>query len=162
MLDLASFQKGLDSFVEEDVPYDWKRQQIDVLCFLYDALVDEDTGNPIAGRDPSTRRENVPGGFSRGNWRVDISPRSYVIGDRANPPSPMTDDEIRDKLGGIKQGLKSRQQSFDMVWIYNNARYIQALEDGHSRQRPNGFVQLAIEETRLFIAARIDAYERRK
>lgn len=45
------------------------------------------------------------------------------------------------------QKAKIKFNSF--IHISNNVKYIKALEDGHSTQRPTGFVDIAFEKTRL-------------
>lgn len=143
MFDLAPFQKELNTFIEEEVPREWKRRVIDIICFLHDAI---SSSNPVAGRDPNARREkNVPGGFSKNNWLVDTSISSKVFGSRENPPKGLSDDDIRDKLAIL------RNKNPEIVWIYNNVRYVRYLEDGSSQQAPYGFISLSIEETRAYM-----------
>jgi hypothetical protein len=39
------------------------------------------------------------------------------------------------------------------VFIVNNLAYVEALENGHSKQAPNGFVKLAMMEVEADIAS---------
>lgn len=143
MIDIWGFQKELNAFIEDEIPREWKRRVIDIICFLYDGIISR---NPVAGNDPDTKKEyGIPGGFSKGNWKVDLGISDDVEGSRENPPSPLSDNDIRSKLGVLKM------KNPDIVWVYNNAKYIQALEDGHSRQAPRGMVSSAVSQTRAFM-----------
>jgi hypothetical protein len=88
-----------------------------------------------------TRRTPVDTGRARANWfvtegqpsaRVDLHPGAK----KGEVPEPAAPD-----VSGL-DGTKS-------VFIINNLPYIEALENGHSRQAPNGMVRLAIQAAEL-------------
>ena len=88
-----------------------------------------------------TRRTPVDTGRARANWfvsegqptsQVDLHPGAKT-GSIPEPPAPDVSN------------LKGDQS----VFIVNNLPYIEALENGHSKQAPNGMVRLAIQAAEL-------------
>lgn len=84
-----------------------------------------------------TRRNPVDTGRSRANWNVAV-----------NTPDTSTRGLMHSK-GSVEPlhpfpSLPAIRGT-DTVHITNNLPYIRALESGHSRQAPNGFVQLAVD-----------------
>lgn len=49
-----------------------------------------------------------------------------------------------------------------MIWISNNVVYIQRLEEGHSQQKPYGFINDALRKTTFFIESEIDRLNRER
>jgi len=47
--------------------------------------------------------------------------------------------------------LFARARPFGIIWIYNNVKYIVALENGHSKQAPQGMVEGALNDLQTFI-----------
>jgi hypothetical protein len=78
------------------------------------------------------------GGRARGNWLVNLG--SAATGERAS----------KDSSGSatIQTGMSSINGSAPGVSIHitNNVPYIRPLNDGHSKQAPVGFIELAVME----------------
>lgn len=88
--------------------------------------------------DGIVRRTPVDTGRARANWRMTLdTPSDEVIGDGKDKgvkyPAPNAPD--------IETG-----EGEHSIFIINNLAYIEALENGHSKQAPNGMVALAIAE----------------
>jgi len=144
-MNVANFKQALDEFSEQEIPYQWKRQTIDIIVFLFVT---------IKARNPWLT------GHSHNNWSVSIgTPTIEERGERDEPNRSTTardisEQQVRVQLGAMKQGWGAKQGNFDIVWVYNNVPYVQALENGHSGQAPEGFIGIAIEETRTYIQMR--------
>lgn len=92
-----------------------------------------------------TKETPIDTGFARSNWVPQIGTEfSGLAGEY-----PYVDET--DKSSGLIDVMSSYTLSKGSVFISNNAEYIQALEDGHSLQAPQGFVlrslTLAIQKT---------------
>lgn len=49
--------------------------------------------------------------------------------------------------GYARSGWQLDPKKNGNVWVENDVKYVQYLEDGHSRQAPNGFVDQAVSAT---------------
>jgi hypothetical protein len=81
-------------------------------------------------------RSPVDTGYFRRNWQVSIdTPAEGTVGDKpakgGTIPAPPPLD--------IPKGALH-------VWICNNVVYAEALENGHSKQAPNGMVAISVAE----------------
>ncbi|MEN6306679.1 MAG: HK97 gp10 family phage protein [Anaerohalosphaeraceae bacterium] len=90
----------------------------------------------------------VDTGRARGNWQVTIGrPATAAI-------------EAVDKSGGetIKKGLAAiaDMPPYQVVWISNNVDYIEFLEDGTSRQAPEGMMSLTLEELKVMFSKAVE------
>lgn len=86
-------------------------------------------------------RTPVDTGRARANWQVGISRPADGVIDAVDPRGGAT----------VKSGVEAIAQlpPFPLVFITNNLPYIEALENGHSRQSPpGGMVRLTVEELR--------------
>lgn len=95
------------------------------------------------------RRHPVDTGRARAGWALSIGEMTTTappegIGTSESPAPPPNAD-----FGGI--------DGHQVVYILNNVEYIEALEDGHSKQAPNGMVRLAIIEVESQIEAILQA-----
>ena len=88
-------------------------------------------------------------GRARASWTIAIArPDRTVAGEGQHPEfqsgaAGAATQKANSVLASMKAG------DYRPVWISNNLPYIEALEDGHSRQAPNGMVALSIAETQL-------------
>lgn len=85
----------------------------------------------------------VDTGRARGNWQVTI----------AEPSELQLKDTDVDGSKVLAAGAAAIADlpPYQVVWISNNLDYIEALEDGHSKQAPKGMVALTIAElTEMF------------
>lgn len=85
-------------------------------------------------------RTPVDTGRAKGNWQVSIG--DPLIGKL----------ETLDKEGQetVAKGLAAIADlpPYQVVWISNNLDYIELLEDGRSKQAPNGMLKLTVAELR--------------
>jgi hypothetical protein len=125
---LAAFNKEVDAFAKTLVPQK--------LVLFQKKLVLEALRR-IVMKTP------VDTGRARGNWQVTI----------AEPAEAQIDVKDKDGTAVIAAGMAAIADLPPnmVVWISNNLDYIEALEDGHSGQAPQGMVALTIAElTEMF------------
>ena len=113
------------------------------------AVVVSKTGIDIHAR--VVRRTPVDTGRARGNWLVDIgAPRNEPVGrvDGGTFGSDPVTDEAN-KLASFKGG--------DTIYISNNLPYIEALEDGHSKQSaPGAMVSRTVNEFEAIVRKNLE------
>jgi len=80
-------------------------------------------------------------GFARNSWIVTVDRDDY--GDIGN-------NVIEARIGAVSQ-----MQLGQTLYINNGANYIKALENGHSRQAPQGMVAITLPEVDEIIADEI-------
>lgn len=87
-------------------------------------------------------RTPVDTGRARGNWQTTVG-----------HPGPGQEIMTEDKGGGtvLSQGASSiaEQKGYQPIYLENNVPYIDRLEDGYSKQAPNGMVLLTLTELGL-------------
>ncbi|MCP5041081.1 MAG: HK97 gp10 family phage protein [bacterium] len=88
-------------------------------------------------RTHTTPGTPVDTGRARGNWQLSVN-------------APLTGTlDVLDKSGSSPIALAATAvnavQGFEDIWLTNNLPYILALEEGHSKQAPSGFVVQAID-----------------
>jgi hypothetical protein len=80
----------------------------------------------------------VDTGFARASWIPSVGSPSTELGGAIDAPNPAAAE------AGIARVLGFRL-SDGMAYVSNNARYIQVLDKGSSKQAPAGFVRASIE-----------------
>lgn len=171
LLNIRQFQANLLNFAHNDVPQHLMRRQIEIAVHLTGIL----TGPPSAGGTP------VDTGFAVSNWRmaVDTIPEGTLgtyqkaaerkLPYRANDPYrfkvkgwPRPPLAGRDRETLINTAFH-RGQEFNMtqwkkighvIYVFNNVKYLQVLNNGHSQQAPAGFVERAIASTKAWMATK--------
>ncbi len=83
----------------------------------------------------------VDTGRAMNNWNIAVGQPSRVVTDAGGNPAIIKGSKTKE--GPIT--LHSLRP-FDTVWISNNLSYIRFLEEGSSKQAPNGWVARAIED----------------
>ena len=83
-------------------------------------------------------RTPVDTGRARGGWAITLTSPSQAKSRRAD----------RDGGGTISQGAQRLEalKPYSVVWITNNVDYIRYLEQGTSKQAPNGMVAITLQE----------------
>lgn len=101
------------------------------------------------------KKTPVDTGRARGNWQVTIgSPATGTLDikdrKRRKPGTPAPRTATRDAAAAQERALAtiSSLQPFASVWISNNLDYIIYLENGSSKQAPNGMLSVTVEELR--------------
>ena len=86
-------------------------------------------------------RTPVKTGRAKLNWQVSINEPAEGTIDEGFSPN-ISDGEV------IEKGLVALAMlpPFSIVWIANNLEYIEFLEDGSSKQAPEGMVALTVQE----------------
>ena len=99
-------------------------------------------GDPTYWKSKSVPK-GYAGGTARANWQHDF----YGF--------PMSFNDVQDKSGGRTLDSISRNVlaggAFQMHYISNNTPYIERLENGHSRQAPDGMLKMTLLELRQFL-----------
>lgn len=80
----------------------------------------------------------VDTGRARGNWQVELNGSGSGTTETVDPAGQATIANGFAAIGAAKP--------FGKITIYNNVQYIRRLEDGSSRQAPQGMVKLSVEE----------------
>lgn len=75
----------------------------------------------------------VKSGRARGNWHIDVENPDYEITNSTTPSVPNYALDVR---------------GFPNVYISNGLPYMERLEDGLSRQAPNGITKVALAAVR--------------
>lgn len=78
-------------------------------------------------------RTPVDTGRARGNWQTSIN---------SKPSGEVNDSESE----AINKASRVKFKIGDSLYLINNLPYIQALEDGHSKQTPVGMVKITVAE----------------
>jgi len=106
-------------------------------------------------------RSPVDTGRFRGNWQVSIGemPAGTILIESENKKIASAEDDeateekersVYDKDGTITVGKAQAEilglKAGDVIFLVNNLPYAWQLENGHSRQSPNGMVELTVIE----------------
>jgi hypothetical protein len=83
----------------------------------------------------------VDTGHARMNWQV-------TIGKPANGEIEGYDKEGKKTIARGLAAIKDLS-AYKVVWISNNVTYIEFLEDGSSKQAPEGMLAVTVEELRM-------------
>lgn len=164
LLNLPEFQASLLRFAHEDVPQNLMRRQIEISLYLL---------NKLQTRTP------IDTGFAVSNWRMNVDripsgtlgtyERAKVRRMHYNPKDPYRfrkpveaplQGRSRDTL--IQTAFERGQEYNAMEWkkvghviyVFNNVKYMKYLEQGHSKQAPNGITPLAIAETKAWMKSK--------
>lgn len=145
------FQADLNKFVNEEIPREIKRRQIECMVFLWKA---------VRARTPVLTEH------AKRNWRITLGmiPRGELGKRYSNSPGGTTavgpsEEQIRNQMGMLPlgssvQGFGNKGRSA-LATLFNNVSYMQALADGHSSQAPAGYIiEGAMDELRTFIATK--------
>lgn len=137
---LKEFKLDLKHFHEVVVPETHLELQKKIVITLHRYIV---AGSPDGA--PGTP---VDWNWARANWAI-------AIGTEA----PKNDPGLRKRVP-LKQDNKAALEAmkalanakpFQILWVYNNVPYIEALEDGHSKQAPVGMVETALNSLQTVI-----------
>lgn len=103
--------------------------------------------------DPKYWKSKPPkgytGGHARANWQHSVGNRVIEEIDCIDPSGQKSIDRITASIPDKAAG--------QVHYIQNSVPYIQALEDGHSRQAPNGMVGLTQLEFKGFLTKTLAA-----
>ena len=138
---LKKFDRAVKNFNKKIVPGAHLKFQKKLAIELLSRIIDKNpVGNPDLWKGPAPK--GYVGGRSRSNWQVAVTqpPETSVTGIDASGGSALT--------AGL--GHLATSKPFGTVWIFNNVRYITALEEGHSSQAPAGMVAVSLAEIEAF------------
>lgn len=137
---LKEFKLDLENFYKVVVPESHLEYQKKIATTLHRFIV---AGSPDGA--PGTP---VDWGWARANWSVWVG-----VAAPKNDPGPRqkvaTKDDMQAKLEAMK--ALANAKPFQIIWVYNNVPYIEALEDGHSKQAPVGMVETALNSLQTVI-----------
>ena len=92
------------------------------------------------------KRTPVDTGRLRANWKASINtPSKEITG---------TKDKTGSKALKDSESVVDRYDFGDSVFFINNLPYAEAIEDGHSDQRPLGMVKVTVAEFRHIVKMR--------
>lgn len=102
-------------------------------------------GNPDLWQNPEKKPKGYAGGHARGNWQHSVNERVIEDIDCVDKSGRASIDRIQSTIPEKAAG--------QVHYVQNSVPYIEALEDGHSRQAPNGMVALTAVEFQDYVAA---------
>lgn len=151
---LSQFKVDLDHFFEKTVPAAhlalMKKIALDLLKKI---VLRTPVGNPDTWKNPDAHPPGYVGGRARANWQVSLD----VL-----PGDAHTIDKVdASGRGAISDGtleLLRLTQPYGVIWIFNNLPYMVRLENGWSRQAPQGMVQLSVIEVDSAVGAQPDLF----
>jgi hypothetical protein len=133
---LKQFQKELDDFYRNSVPEAHGKIVRKVSLQILSGVVQETA---------------VDTGRARGGWTVTTGSPSEIV-------PPLREGHIEEKKAEsivltetINKGwdkIHSAQPMKEVIWVTNNVPYIEDLEDGSSKQAPDGMVQRTLERVK--------------
>jgi hypothetical protein len=88
------------------------------------------------------------GGRFRANW-------DYGLDSAPGAQYDVTDKTPATSMNRVEGGLKGAKMAGHVHYIANNLPYAQRLEDGHSRQAPNGMVGLTVQRFDAIVSAAV-------
>ena len=91
-------------------------------------------GNPDLWQNPDNKPDGYVGGHARSNWIYSTGTRVVQEIEGVDPSGEKTNERIAASVPVKAAGM--------VHFIQNSVPYIEALEDGHSHQAPNGFIEL--------------------
>jgi hypothetical protein len=100
-------------------------------------------GNPELWQNPDNKPDGYVGGHARANW-------SHSIGALVNQEFKEIDATGGASINRIISSVPVKAAG-EVHYIQNSLPYMQALEDGHSTQAPNGMVALTETEFQDYI-----------
>lgn len=157
---VAEFAQQLAQFIEEDIPNEFIRRQIDTAMFMYNRFR---YYTPKPGMTPEAPYSS---GHAVLNWMVSID---YMTNDEngvrtrggrgGTTAKNFTETYYRTLFGTrttsgnmrYKLGTRSVQKKGSTIHVYNNVKYMQFLIDGNSKAAPQGWFDLVLEETKDFM-----------
>jgi hypothetical protein len=136
--DVMKFKMDLTNFRKVVVPANHRALCVRIAIRLHQSIVAGCAMNPIG--------TPVLTGWARSNWAfaVGMTCPTQTIGERP-PEGSMVITTIQ------SSAILQFAGPYPMIWVYNNAPYIEPLEDGHSTKAPTGMVANALHATQTFI-----------
>ena len=103
--------------------------------------------NPISTNlnEGEIRNENMPmldTGRAKGNWNIGLSNIDYTVNENAT-------SSVKGQAG--YENLPREGAGNKVIYITNNLPYINVLENGSSKQAPNGMVSLTMQDVQRSI-----------
>lgn len=143
------FELALDEFVDTVVPEKHLAVQKKVAIDLFGKIIEKNpVGNPDLWKESSLPPpKGYVGGRSRANWAISIKKPGKTASADAKPEDGVYhEQEISGTQEAAGFAAMATAKPGGTIWIFNNVRYIGALEDGHSGQAPVGMVKVALAE----------------
>lgn len=135
-----------DEFVQEVVPKEFIRRQIEIVLFMRRRLMEYTP---------------VKSGLARRNWRISTTgiPKEQ-LGTDEYLPRELSDEFYRNMFDnirrgrGLKQGTASAQGVAERITIFNLVHYIAALNNGSPTTKASHMIERAAVDTKAFIASK--------
>lgn len=138
---LLQFKLNLDHYAKVVVPKEHSNHVRKIALLLHKGIVDGSEAGPATP---------VATGWARANWGVHIGRAGIPTDPMGKRPAdgapPMSSKTYFDPTT-----IVAMTPPFPFIWIYNNVSYIEALENGHSKQAPLGMVEHALNNLQLYV-----------
>ncbi len=82
-----------------------------------------------------TKKTPVDTGRARANWNISLDSPNRSVTTSTSGKTPSLPSKVKDRD----------------IWIANNLPYIESLENGSSKQAPNGMVALSVQEVNAWV-----------
>lgn len=99
-------------------------------------------GDPSIWQNPASAPPGYEGGHMVRNWQVTLGAQTDAEIEGIDPARSPTIGAARVVIAGY-DGTRVRRN--DAVYVQNNVPYANRINDGHSRQTPAGFVEMAVQ-----------------
>jgi hypothetical protein len=143
---LTQFKLDLKHFSEVVVPAEFNGYMKRIALHLYDDITDGMSGGPGNPKDT---------GWSRANWGVKVGrtgvptePMGTYDESKSGQGTPIPRTAYMDVHNIVSMAVLGPSP---FLWLYNNAPYIEALEDGHSKKAATGFVEHALNNLKIYV-----------
>ncbi len=136
---IREFNRKAKKFVKKTAPDKFENFLRSIVTQLLAGFIE---GTPVGNSDlwDVKPKDRYVGGRARGNWQLTINQRAQGIIDTVDPDGMKTLTEGLKVLAHLpKKGIGIT------IWITNNLPYILPLENGHSTQKPVGWIGLTIQ-----------------
>ena len=136
---IREFNRKAKNFTKKLAPSKFKRFYKSIVIQLWTGFI---MNTPVGNSDlwKTKPKDRYVGGRARGNWQMTINHRADGIIDTVDPDGGKTLTEGLKVLNVLpKNGMGIT------IWITNNLPYIVALENGHSTQKPVGWIGMTIQ-----------------
>lgn len=137
---VKAFSRKAKKFSKDLAPSKFEIFLRKIVIDIWDGVIlGTPVGNTVNWKTPYPPTDYV-GGRARGNWQMTINQKAQGIIDAVDPDGMKTITEGLRVLSNLpKHGMGI------VIWMTNNLPYIGVLENGHSTQKPLGWIGLTIQ-----------------
>lgn len=139
MASLRDFSVRLNAYVKKVEGAGTKAQRAVAMAVMQPLVMSTPVGKVDLWNASSrhSARPGYVGGRARANWHVTVGSADAETTEEVDPSGGKTITNAQGEVDSSTPG--------EAIYLNNNLTYIVPLNDGHSRQAPAGFVQIAVQ-----------------